>query len=176
MTKAERIAKYGLERYEQLVERIKIRNNERYHNDLDYRKSVIEQSCSYIKDRYNNDPVFKDKCKEYRKDYMKKPEVKTYYSEYKKNDLNLNGRTKDSIRVQSNHILFDQRHHAKLKDYQIHHCFGYDDPSKFIYIPRSLHKAIHRFLKENNINADTDHYKYISTMINECTDYTYISA
>lgn len=176
MNKAERIAKYGVERYEQLVERIKIRKKERYHNDADYRKSVIEQTSSYIKDRYNNDPVFKDKYREYQKEYQKKPEVKEYYRDYKKNDLNLNGRTKDSIRVQSNHILFKQRKHTKLKDYEIHHCFGYEDPSKFIYIPRSLHKAIHRFLKENNINADTDHYKYISAIINECTEYTYISA
>ena len=119
------------------------------------------------KERYRNNPEFRTAKKEYYKEYQK---------EYRLKDLSSTGKIKDNIRKQSQYILFKQRKHTKLKDYQIHHCFGYEDPSKFIYIPRSLHKVIHSFLRENNINADTDHYKYISTMINECTEYTYISA
>lgn len=115
------------------------------------------------------------RCREYRK----KPEVKKYqneyHSEYRLTDLNSNGKIKNNIRKMSNHILFNERHHTKLKGYEIHHCFGYEDPSKFIYIPKSLHTKIHKYLRDNNINANSNHYKYISTMINECEEYTYIS-
>lgn len=89
--------------------------------------------------------------------------------------MNSSGTTKSSIRGQSRRILFDQRKHTKLKDYQIHHCFGYDDSSKFIYIPKSLHIKIHQYLRDNNIDADSNHYDYIKHMINECEEYTYIS-
>ena len=116
---------------------------------------------------------------EWHKEYNSKPEVKEhrkeYMKEYKTKDLNSNSQTKHYIRTQSNRILFKQRKHTKLKDYQIHHAFGYDDPSKFIYIPKSLHIKIHQYLRDNNIDADSNHYKYISTMINECEEYTYIS-
>ena len=63
----------------------------------------------------------------------------------------------------------------EIKDYEIHHCFGYDDPSKFIYISKSLHIKIHQYLRDNNIDADSNHYDYIKHMINECEEYTYIS-
>lgn len=116
------------------------------------------------------------KIEQHKNDVAYSEYQKEYQKEYRKKDLTNDGKLKNNIRFQSNYILFKQRRHTKLKDYQIHHCFGYEDPSKFIYIPKTLHKAIHRFLKDNNINADTDHYKYISTMINECTEYTYISA
>lgn len=115
------------------------------------------------------------RCREYRK----KPEIKKYkkdyVKEYRLNDLNSEGLRKDNIRQQSQRILFNQRHHTKFKCYEIHHCFGYNDPTKFIYIPKSLHYKIHKYLRDNNIDADTDHYKYISSMINECEEYTYIS-
>ena len=172
MNKAEMIERYGIEYYNECLRRQK----ERYNNDPRFR----DYMKGYQKDRYINDPSYRDYHIEYMKDYANNQKFKEYHKEYQKqyimNDLNSEGITKNSIRYQSRHILFKQRNHAKLKDYQIHHCFGYDDPSKFIYIPRTLHKAIHQFLRDNNINADTDHYKYISTMINECTDYTYISA
>lgn len=113
------------------------------------------------------------------KDYRKKPEVKKRRSEYQKeyqiNDLNSKGKTKLYIRKRSRIILFKRRKHIKLKDYEIHHAFGYDDPSKFIYIPKSLHIKIHQYLRDNNIDADTNHYEYIKYMINECSEYTYIS-
>ena len=174
MTKAERIAKYGLERYEQLVERIKARIKERYHNDPEYRESVKARNKAHLRELYHNDPEYRESVKvcnarnaEYQREYQRK---------YKKVNLNSNGKTKNYIRIRSNQILFKQRKHARLKGYEIHHCFGYDDPSRFIYIPRDLHRAIHRILRDNNIDADSNHYKYIVNLINECTEYTYVSA
>jgi hypothetical protein len=102
-------------------------------------------------------------------DYVK------FNRDYQHKDLNSNGKTKNNIRRQSRHILYDKRHHTKLKDYEIHHAFGYDDPSKFIYIPKSLHSKIHQYLRDNDIDADSNHYEHIKYMINECTEYTYIS-
>lgn len=132
--------------------------------------------AEYIKrygiDAYNNYKVMKN-------EYHKIPEVikrrREYTKEYQLNDLNSNGKTKNNIRSQSYLILFKQRKHTKLKDYQIHHCFGYNDPSKFIYIPKSLHIKIHQYLRDNNIDADSNHYDYIKHMINESEEYTYIS-
>ena len=119
------------------------------------------------KERYHNDLEYREYHREYYKEYMK---------EYHKNDLNSNGKTKDSIRCQSKRVLFNKRKHTKLKGYEIHHCFGYDDLNKFIYVPKLLHNKIHRFLRDNNIDADSNHFNSIAQMINECTEYTYISA
>lgn len=105
-------------------------------------------------------------CKKRHKEYDKK---------YKHNDLNSNGKTKDNIRCQSRHILFIKNNHIKMKDYEIHHCFGYDDPRKFIYIHKSLHNCIHQFLRDNNIDASTNHYNYIVNLINDYDGYTYVS-
>lgn len=143
------IERYGIEQYEEHLVSCNMRNKERYRNDPEYR--------------------------EYKKDLMKKPEAKELQKEYIKNDLNFIGKTKNNIRKQSRYILFEQRKHTKLKDYQIHHCFSYNDPSKFIYISKSLHEKIHQYLRDNNIAADINHYEYIKYMINECEEYTYIS-
>jgi len=151
MTKAELIERYGIEWYEQYKERM----NKRYRNDSEFRECAKARS----KVRDQNNP-------EYQREYHKK---------YKKVDLNSSGKTKDYIRVRSNQILFKQCKHTRLEGYEIHHCFGYDDPSRFIYIPRNLHRAIHALLRDNNIDVDSNHYKYIANMINECTEYTYLS-
>lgn len=166
MTKAEYINKYGIEQYKEHLISCNIRNKDRYKNDKTYRDIKLEHDKTNHKERYNNDLKFRTCYREYQKEYQK---------EYKLIDLNSNGLTKDSIRQQSLRILFKQRHHTKFKGYQIHHAFGYSNPSKFVYIPKSLHVKIHQYLRDNNIDADTDHYKYISTMINECEEYTYIS-
>lgn len=100
------------------------------------------------------------------------PEYLTYMKEYKARDLNSNGVTKTSIRAQSRALLF--KTHARLQEYQIHHCFGYEDPSKFIYIPRSLHYQIHQVLRDLNIPADSDHWNIIRDLVNSCEEYTYI--
>lgn len=180
MTKAEIIERYGIEYYNNCRERqkeryatnqefreylkkyVKIYNKERYATDPEFREQLIERSKEYWKERYATDPEFRE-------------HFNVHMKEYHRNDLNSKGKTKSNIRKQSSYILFDKRHHTKIKDYEIHHCFGYDDPSRFIYIPKSLHGKIHRYLRINNIDADSNHYDYIKYMINECDEYTYIS-
>lgn len=89
-------------------------------------------------------------------------------------DLNANGVTKNNIRRTSRRIL--DKCHAKLSGYEIHHCFGYEDPNRFIYIPRSLHLQIHQLLRDNKIPADSDHWFAIRYLVNSCEEYTYIKA
>ena len=95
---------------------------------------------------------------------------------YKKSDTNSLGQTKHSIRAKSSRYLFNVLKHTKLKNYEIHHCFGYDDYRNFIYIPKSLHLQIHQFLRDNRIDADTEHYNKIVHLINACEEYVYIKA
>lgn len=95
---------------------------------------------------------------------------------YNKSDTNSFGQTKQSIRTKSNYYLFNVLKHTKLKGYEIHHCFGYDDYRNFIYIPKALHLQIHQFLRDNGIDADTDHYNNIVHLINACEEYVYIKA
>jgi hypothetical protein len=87
-------------------------------------------------------------------------------------DLNNNGVKKCNIRETSRRILHSC--HTKLSGYEIHHCFGYDDPGKFIYIPRELHTKIHKFLRDNNIPSHIDHFNAIRELISAYTGYTYI--
>lgn len=129
---------------------------------IDWYNDFKERQNLYQNKRYSNEPEFRERTKE-------------RSIEYQKNDLNSGGKTKQSIRKQSRRILFKQRKHIKFKGYEIHHCFGYDNPSKFIYIPISLHDKIHQYLRDNNIDADSNHYDFIKYMINECEEYTYIS-
>ena len=84
---------------------------------------------------------------------------------YIKSDTNSLGQTKDSIRAKSNYYLFNTLRHTKVEGYEIHHCFGYDDFKKFIYIPKELHLQIHQFLRDNEIDADSDHYSRIEHLI-----------
>lgn len=109
--------------------------------------------------------------------YMKvyQQEHQAERSVYQMSDVNNNGIPKHSIRGQSNYILFQKRKHTKLDNYEIHHCFGYGDPSKFIYIPKTLHLQIHQRLRNKGISAEDEHYEQIKDLINECKEYTYIS-
>jgi hypothetical protein len=91
---------------------------------------------------------------------------------YNSENLNKNGVTKSHIRVMSRKIL--EKCHAKLHGYQIHHCFGYEDPNKFLYIPKSLHLQIHQLLREKKIQSDSNHWNSIRDLVNACEEYTYI--
>ena len=106
-----------------------------------------------------------DKYRDYQKDYQK------YYY---KSDVNSLGQTKGSIRQKSKYIL--KKMNLKIPDYEIHHCFGYEDPDKFIYISKSLHHKIHQYLRDNNIDADTDHWMQIRDIVNDTDEFTYIKA
>jgi hypothetical protein len=92
---------------------------------------------------------------------------------YLSQDLNRFGVKKCNIRNQSRSYLLSKR--AKLPGYEIHHAFGYDDYTKFIYIPKTLHIQIHQLLRDHKISADSDHWMTIRDLVNSCEQYTYIS-
>lgn len=117
-----------------------------------------------------------------RKEYMKawqaahKEQIKAYMKSYDKThkeqrkayhkaDVNSLGQTKNSIRHKSWRIL--KQMNLNIPGYEIHHCFGYDDPSKFIYISKSLHLKIHSYLRQHNIDSDSDHYEYIKHLLDD---------
>ena len=91
---------------------------------------------------------------------------------YMQSDVNSLGQTKQSIRQKSLRIL--KKMNLKIPRYEIHHAFGYEDASKFIYISKSLHLKIHSYLKEHNIDADTDHWQAISNIVNSTYEFIYI--
>lgn len=101
-------------------------------------------------------------------------EYNDFMKKYQAKELNQYGKTKNSIRGLSNKIL--KSVHSKLSGYEIHHCFGYEDPDKFIYIPKSLHAKIHQLLRDKKIPADSDHWFAIRDLVNSCEEYTYIRA
>ena len=142
-----------------------------------YRQSHKEEAKEYMKEywkahkeKYNAfNKAWRDsnldKYREYQKDYQK------YYY---KSDVNSLGQTKQSIRQKSKYIL--KKMNLKIPGYEIHHCFGYDDPAKFIYISKSLHHKIHQYLRDNNIESDSNHWMAIRDLVNETDEFTYIKA
>ena len=135
--------------------------------------------------------MFKDpnKSKFYNKMYrqLHKEKKRAYMQAYAKNhkeelnqrvrdDKNLKGQTKALIRVLSQNILFKKRKHTRLENYEIHHCFGYNDPTKFIYITKKLHLEIHQLLRDLSVESDSNHWDIIRNLVNDCNEYTYISA
>lgn len=116
----------------------------------------------------------RDKNREYHRKYIAehREEWNASMSKQRRDDINKNGVTKNYIRTQSNRLLF--KIHSKIQGYEIHHCFGYEDPNKFIYIPKNLHNQIHRLLRDNNILADSNHWNVIRDLVNSYEGYTYI--
>ena len=92
-------------------------------------------------------------------------ELKAYARNYIKNDVNSFGQTKESIRRKSRYYL--EKYGTKIPGYQIHHCCTYDDPYKFIYCSKEMHRLIHAYLKQHNIDADSEHYKYIKHLLDD---------
>lgn len=105
--------------------------------------------------------------KEYYRDYQR-----DYMKAYLKSDVNSLGQTKSSIRVKSKSILKKMNLH--IPGYEIHHCFGYEDPAKFIYISKALHLKIHQYLRDNNIDAGKDHWMQIRDLVNSTDEFMYI--
>lgn len=105
----------------------------------------------------------KEGKKAYQREYYQKH--KDYFKDYNKADVNSFGKTKDNIRHQSKRYL--QKHGMKIPGYEIHHCFTYDDPKKFIYCPIKLHDEIHQYLRDNKIDADTNHYEQIKHLLDD---------
>ena len=132
-----------------------------------YRQAHKEEAKAWYKEHKEE---FLAKQKEY--DKAHKEERNSYIKEYIQSDLNDNGETKHSIRIKSNAILKQMNLH--IPGYQIHHCFGYEDPSKFIYISRALHLKIHQLLRDKNIDASNDHWMAIRDIVNSADEFMYI--
>ena len=134
----------------------------------DYQKAWLqahkEEVKAYKKAYYQ---AHKNEVKAYQKAYQKAwmQAHKDYMKSYKKSDTNSLGKTKSSVRGMSNCYLFKTLKHTKVEGYEIHHCFGYEDYKKFIYIPKELHLQIHQFLRDNDIDADSNHYNQIEHII-----------
>lgn len=150
------------------IEEHKAKAKAYYHEHKEERK--VQMKAYY----HEHKEELKAKAKAYHKSHRE--ERNAYHKAYKRTDINSLGQTKESIRKKSRLYLFNVLKHTKLKGYEIHHCFGYDDYRNFIYIPKSLHLKIHQFLRDNHIDADTDHYNKIVHLIIECEEYVYIKA
>ena len=108
-----------------------------------------------------------DKYREYQKAYREShnEHIKAYMKDYKKADLNSLGQTKYSIRVKSQRYL--KKYGTKIPGYQIHHCCTYTEPYKFIYCSKEIHRLIHAYLRQHNIDADSNHYEYIKHLLDD---------
>lgn len=100
---------------------------------------------------------------EHREEY--KAYQNLYQKAYYKSDLNSLGQTKSSIRIKSQRYL--KKYGTKIHGYEIHHCFTYDDPTKFIYCSKEIHLKIHQYLRDNTIDADSNHYEQIKHLLDE---------
>lgn len=133
-----------------------------------YRQAHKEQCNAYSKAWKES---HKEQCKASVKDWQAKHKEqynayqKAYQKDYNKSDLNSLGQTKQSIRVKS--LRYLNKSGIKIPGYEIHHCFGYEDPSKFIYCSKELHHLIHSYLRQYNIDSDSDHYEYIKHLLDD---------
>lgn len=98
-------------------------------------------------------------CKMWRKSH------KDYYKDYHKTDVNDLGQTKNYIRNKSRRYL--SKYGNKIPGYQIHHCCTYNEPYKFIYCSKEKHQLIHSYLRQHNIDADSDHYEQIKHLLDD---------
>ena len=134
-----------------------------------------EERKEYMKAWYQAN---KDKCKawyqankEHKKEQNKawreahKKQYNTYRNAYTKSDLNSLGQTKQSIRRKSRYYL--KKYGTKIEGYQIHHCCTYDDPYKFIYCSKEMHRLIHAYLRQHEIDADSNHYEQIKHLLDD---------
>ena len=127
-----------------------------------WHKAHKEERKAYLK-------AWNEAHKEEQKAYFKawyqanKKEVNDRNRAYQKADVNSLGQTKNSIRVKSNNYL--KKYGTKIKGYEIHHCCTYNEPYKFIYCSKEIHLKIHQYLRDNNIEADSDHYAQIKHLL-----------
>lgn len=143
------------------------------YND-EHREELKKYREEHREERKAHNKQWREEHREERKRYFSehKAERNARIKKYIAEDLNRDGMKKCTIRCQSRYILY--KNHAKLDGYEIHHCFGYEDPSKFIYIPKKLHLKIHQLLRDKKISADSDHWDAIRDLVNSCEEYTYI--
>ena len=135
-----------------------------------YYKAHKEERKAYYQAHKEEAKAWYEANKEERK--ARREARKEEIKEYIKADVNSLGQTKHSIRCKSQSILKQMNLH--IPGYEIHHCFGYEDPSKFIYISKALHLKIHQYLRDNNIDAGKDHWMDIRDIVNSTDEFTYI--
>lgn len=92
-----------------------------------------------------------------------------------KKKLNDKGQYISEIRKRSRRYLFHILGQEQLPNYEVHHCFTYNDYHKFIYVPKELHREIHKRLRELKIDAKSNHYEQIEDLIKNSDKYVYIS-
>lgn len=90
---------------------------------------------------------------------------KEEYRAYQRADVNSLGQTKNSIRLKS--LRYLAKYGKKISGYQIHHCCTYTEPYKFIYCSKEMHSLIHSYLRQHNIDADSDHYDLIKHLLDD---------
>lgn len=151
-------------------------NKEYYESHKEARKASVKAWQESNKDHYRDyqkawHEANKDKVKAYNKAYLQaniehyREYQKDYQKDYRKSDLNSKGHTKSSIRSKSQYYL--NKYGKKIEGYQIHHCSGYTEPYKFIYCSREMHKLIHSYLRQHNIDADSEHYELIKHLLDD---------
>ena len=129
-----------------------------------YNKSYYE---SHKEARKASVKAWKESHKEQYRDYQKayREAHKEQFKDYQKSDVNSIGKRKSSIRVKSWRYL--KKYGTKIKDYEIHHCCTYTEPYKFIYCSKEMHRLIHSYLRQHNIDADSDHYEQIKHLLDD---------
>lgn len=116
-----------------------------------YYQAHKEQIKASVKAWYEaNKEHYRDSWNEYAKSYMK-------------SDVNANGESKNNIRSKSRRYL--SKYGTKIQGYQIHHCCTYTEPYKFIYCSKEMHNLIHSYLRQHNIDADSNHYEQIKHLL-----------
>lgn len=88
-------------------------------------------------------------------------------------DVTSDGKPRRNVRATSKKYL-KRFGIEKQKGYVIHHCCGYENPDKFVYLPVELHNKIHKFLRANNVIADSNHYDMIKNMLSESDKQTFV--
>ena len=130
----------------------------------EYMKAYYQAHKEELKEKMKAyDRSHKEEIKVYKKAWYEahKEEAKAY----NQSDVNSLGQTKVSIRVKSQRYL--KKCGIKIPGYEIHHCCTYTEPYKFIYCSKEMHLQIHKFLRDNNIDADSNHYEQIKHLLDE---------
>lgn len=129
-----------------------------------HKKEILAKKSAYYESHREackaSTKAWRDANREHYRDYQK-----DYKKDYSKSDVNVNGQTKTSIRSKSQYYL--RKYGTKIPGYHIHHCCTYTEPYKFIYCSREMHKLIHSYLRQHNIDADSNHYEQIKHLLDE---------
>ena len=151
-------------------------NKDKYREyQIKWRAEHREEMKEYMKAYYAaNKESEKDKARAYYEAHKeeRKASMKIYHQAHaeelkikKNNDVNSLGQSKSIIRAKSKDYLI--KYGQRIEGYQIHHCCTYAEPYKFIYCSKEMHRLIHAYLRQHNIDADSDHYQYIKHLLDD---------